>query len=320
LKLHRIIALLAILLCPAQANASWITFANLLGGNQPLSDFDQMFGYVGAMGQEVCTATGANSIALTPAANQPTIVAYANNQLFGFTAAANSTGSITLNVNSVGALPAFAADGVTQLGSGSLNSGSYYLFVYNSTLNSGSGGFQLISSSVSSGNGTVNTGTSSQLAYYASNGNTVSGTSALPNGTTATTQAANDNSTKVATTAYVNNVSGSFTKGTSCTQNPVTSNTETSCAHGLGSTPTFFVAYLQCLTAEHGFNIGDIIPLPNGNLLSASPNWTVSGDATNTNISTYTAVGMVQIQKSGGADINLTNANWKLVVIPYVAN
>ena len=54
-----------------------------------------------------------------------------------------------------------------------------------------------------SGSGTVNNGTANQLAYYASSGTAVSGTTALPNGTTATTQATGDNTTKVATTAGV---------------------------------------------------------------------------------------------------------------------
>lgn len=53
------------------------------------------------------------------------------------------------------------------------------------------------------GSGTVNAGTAGQIAYYATTGTAVSGTTALPNGTTATTQALADNSTKVATTAYV---------------------------------------------------------------------------------------------------------------------
>ena len=54
-----------------------------------------------------------------------------------------------------------------------------------------------------SGSGTVSSGTAGQLAYYSTSGTTVSGTNALPSGTTATTQTAGDNSTKVATTAYV---------------------------------------------------------------------------------------------------------------------
>ncbi len=49
----------------------------------------------------------------------------------------------------------------------------------------------------------VGAGTINQLAYYPASGTAIAGTSAIPNGITATTQAASDNSTKVATTAYV---------------------------------------------------------------------------------------------------------------------
>jgi len=47
-------------------------------------------------------------------------------------------------------------------------------------------------------------GTTGQIQINSSG--VLAGTSSLPNGTTATTQAANDNSTNVATTAYVNNL------------------------------------------------------------------------------------------------------------------
>ena len=57
--------------------------------------------------------------------------------------------------------------------------------------------------SIGAGTGVINSGTTGQLAYYAASGSTLSGTGALPSGTTATTQSASDNSTKVATTAYV---------------------------------------------------------------------------------------------------------------------
>ena len=72
------------------------------------------------------------------------------------------------------------------------------------------------------GSGTVSAGTANQLGYYAANGTTISGlttanngllvtngsgapsiSSTIPNGVIATTQSALDNSTKVATTAYV---------------------------------------------------------------------------------------------------------------------
>jgi hypothetical protein len=52
------------------------------------------------------------------------------------------------------------------------------------------------------GSGIINAGTIGQLAYYAAAGTSISGTSAIPSAITATTQAASDNSTKLATTAY----------------------------------------------------------------------------------------------------------------------
>lgn len=61
----------------------------------------------------------------------------------------------------------------------------------------------LITTTSAGGSGTVNAGTANQIAYYPSSTNSVSGTNALPNGTTATTQSTGDNSTKVATTSYV---------------------------------------------------------------------------------------------------------------------
>lgn len=128
-----------------------VIFAQLAAGVQPLSDFDQMFGIVGNMGTIFCAAAGSNTVALAPGTNMPTVAAYTNYQAFGFVATATSTGSVTLNVSSVGALPAYASDGLTQLAAGNLVLGVYYIFAYNVALNSGAGGFQLISNSVSAG-------------------------------------------------------------------------------------------------------------------------------------------------------------------------
>jgi hypothetical protein len=55
-----------------------------------------------------------------------------------------------------------------------------------------------------------------QLAFLDSNitgtAANLSGTPALPNGTTATTQSASDNSTKLATTAYVDAIASGITQ------------------------------------------------------------------------------------------------------------
>lgn len=131
-------------------------FAQLVAGVQPLSDFDTMFSVIGGMGTIFCAATGSDTIALAPGANMPTVASYANYQAFGFVAVATSTAPVTLNISSVGALPAYAADGTTQLDSGNLVTGAYYLFAYNSALNSGGGGFQVISNSSVIGTSLVN--------------------------------------------------------------------------------------------------------------------------------------------------------------------
>jgi hypothetical protein len=52
------------------------------------------------------------------------------------------------------------------------------------------------------GPGTINSGATGAIAYYGSSGETLSGTSALPNDTTASTQNLFDDSNNVATTAY----------------------------------------------------------------------------------------------------------------------
>lgn len=114
-------------------------------GNQNASQLDTCLNAVGRMGVTQCTASGTNTIALTPAANQPTIASLLNFPLFGFVAAAAPTGSVNVNVNSLGALPLYLADGVTQAGAGCFPAGAYVIVVYNAALNSAAGGFQLIS-------------------------------------------------------------------------------------------------------------------------------------------------------------------------------
>lgn len=115
----------------------------LAPGTQPLSILDQDFDSVARMGILACTPTGTNTIALTGLANYPTLQGYGNNQKIGFVALSNSTNSVTINVNGLGAVNAYKNDGVTQLGSGDIVAGAYYELAYLSTLNTSAGGFQL---------------------------------------------------------------------------------------------------------------------------------------------------------------------------------
>lgn len=122
-------------------------FNNIAAGNEPLSLFDTMFNVVASMGVVMCTATGTNTLVLTPVTNMPTVAAYTNYQLFGFVAPATSTGNVTINVSTVGAVNAYNANGTTQITTGDLISGAYYIFAYNSALNGAAGGFQSVGSS-----------------------------------------------------------------------------------------------------------------------------------------------------------------------------
>lgn len=90
-------------------------------------------------------------------------------------------------------------------------------------------------------------------------------------------------------------------------------------AHGLGATPAFAQVFLKCVTAEHGYSAGDIVP---GNAWSAS----VSGYEfpallplpTATVIMVYnystSAANLRMARKSDGASVTPTPANWVFFV------
>lgn len=167
---------------------------------------------------------------------------------------------------------------------------------------------------------TANTGTGSNVLSISP---TFTGSPVLPSGTTGTTQAASDNSTKLATTAYVDAavVGGAkVTIGSLVTQNPYTLGTVTAGAHGLASKPNSVLFLLICLSAEGGYSIGDQIILGGSNLgINATDTvLTVVSDATNLTIITN-ATQVVQIShKSTAANFNITAGSWKLVATPLL--
>lgn len=138
-------------------------------------------------------ATGTNVIAIT---GTTTIAS------FGASASINEclyflrfTGALTLTYNVTSLILPGAGNITTAAGDTAIakyeGSGNWRFMMY--TLAAGA-----------ANTGTVNTGSANQLAYYASSTNAVNGVTAIPNGITATTQAAADSSTKLATTAFVN--------------------------------------------------------------------------------------------------------------------
>lgn len=111
-----------------------------------MSYLDEDFNAVAALTTVQSTASGTNTITLTPAANAPTVGAYGlpNPVRFGFLAGATSSGAVTLRVNALAFLKVFLPSGV-QANTGDMNSGSYYEVVYLASLDSGNGGWVIAS-------------------------------------------------------------------------------------------------------------------------------------------------------------------------------
>lgn len=87
--------------------------------------------------------------------------------------------------------------------------------------------------------------------------------------------------------------------------------TDLTVSHGLGAVPKFTYIALRCATAEHGYSIGDEIPITNDNEEigdNAYGTWLNSlsiGFRRSNNIKV--------IDRSGGQYTNITNASWRLV-------
>ena len=116
-------------------------------------------------------------------------------------------------------------------------------------------------------------------------------------------------------------ISGSLiTAGTTLTQNPFAINAEVSQAHGLGAEPTFFKVVLECLTGDQGYSTGDRIIL-SASVITASgshENFNIIANATNVILVTENSNPLTIVNKSTRARVNITSANWKLEVLPYL--
>lgn len=108
-------------------------------------ELDINFSVVGLLGALPCTASGTNTIALTGAANNPSIVAYSNYLQFSFIASATNNGAVTIAYGALPALSAYvdSAGGPIGLTGSEIILNNQYVAVYDSTLNSGAGGFHL---------------------------------------------------------------------------------------------------------------------------------------------------------------------------------
>ena len=133
-----------------------VTFAGLTTAQ--MASLDQMFQIVGNIGAIPCTAAGTNLITLTPSAGiTPAVNTYANYLQFSFVASSTSTGPVSLQVGSLGALPVYLPTG-TQAGSGGLAGNALYVIAFNQNLNSGGGGWQIIAGPTIAVNAALTTG------------------------------------------------------------------------------------------------------------------------------------------------------------------
>lgn len=97
----------------------------------------------------------------------------------------------------------------------------------------------------------------------------------------------------------------------------ITSGGALTLAHGLGREPVDVKYWLKCLTAEHGYSIGNKIPMADcfSNSAVDSKNLVFIADATNISIRFGAAANpMSSLNFTNGVGVDLTSANWALVI------
>jgi hypothetical protein len=95
-------------------------------------------------------------------------------------------------------------------------------------------------------------------------------------------------------------------------------NTTTTQAHGLGVRPVMFDIYLECKTADLGYSIGHIIPMPTQHTSYApNPVYNMRADATNVVLIMNSSSVHNIIRLDTRAPAAITAASWKMICIPY---
>lgn len=152
------------------------------------------------------TATGTDTYAVTAS---PAITSYVAGQSYYITFTNANTGSATLNINSIGA-KAITKTGTTALVSGDIKAGQTLALVYDGTrlqiIGDGEGN---VSQTIT--NGVTTLAPSEDAVFDALALKAPLASPALTGTPTAPTQSANDNSTKIATTAYADAAAASGT-------------------------------------------------------------------------------------------------------------
>ncbi len=90
-------------------------------------------------------------------------------------------------------------------------------------------------------------------------------------------------------------------------------------AHGLGKIPDLFIWQMQCITAEHGYSINDIVfanPMMGQTASIVTLGVSVVPDTTNLNIRMSDSTPRI-MNKTTGATADITLANWQYIFIAF---
>lgn len=120
------------------------TFSTFPAGNFPAADWDSMWAFSNALGNIACTASGSNTITLTPQTTSPVISSYQQLEKFTFVAVSANTGPVNIAVGSGASIALYTTGGIAISSPNSIVNNGYYEIVYDATLNSGAGGFRLV--------------------------------------------------------------------------------------------------------------------------------------------------------------------------------
>lgn len=116
------------------------------------------------------------------------------------------------------------------------------------------------------------------------------------------------------------NQKGTLRQGTICVMNPVVLSSVNTQAHGLSTTPQIVEVYLECLTSELGYSVGDRVFMQFKDNGGGNFGYMVEYDSTNVRIiQASTAPQLLNRGTPVGAN-SITLANWKIVAVPYIIN
>jgi len=157
-----------------------------VGAGKANTMFQELYGYSASFPQ-FTTSSSTTAYVGTPS---PVITAYVTGQRFQVKAHATSTGSVTLNLNALGAKKVYS-NPTTQATTGTLVINTIYILAYDAALDTAAGGFLIVGGTGGSGTGDVTkvgTPVNNQIGVWTGDG-TIEGDAALTFDTTTDTLA-----------------------------------------------------------------------------------------------------------------------------------